>query len=275
MYCSNSSTCSFCFAPWGISATGLCQTSANCSANCQFCTNASICLTCNNGYSLNPPNTCVACNIANCQLCQQPNICVFCNAGFSLTGSNICISCNIPGCLNCSNPNICSTCGNSASGSPQLPSPTGSACYPCNQTLSNLINCLSCGSANSCGLCQNGYQLYYPLGLPGTCIMCNIPNCISCALSGLTVYCQACAVGYSQNNGNCVQCLFPCVSCNSNPGPNNCVLCQQPFYFSTALANGTCLPNSIPNCISYNSSSITQCTACSTYFTLNLTSNLC
>ncbi len=276
MYCGiNSTLCSFCFVPWGISSTGLCQTSVNCSANCQFCTNGSTCLTCITGFTLNVPNTCVACNVANCQLCQQPNICATCANGFSLTGSNTCLSCNVPGCLNCSSINICSTCANSATGAPQFPSPTGGACFPCNNSLNYLANCLSCTNVNSCGLCQNGYQLFNPVGSPGTCILCNIPNCQTCGLSGSTVVCQTCGVGYSQNGGNCVQCLYPCATCNSNAAPNNCASCQPPFYFSVALSNGTCLANSIPNCVSYNPTNINQCTSCATFFTLNTTSNLC
>jgi hypothetical protein len=276
LYCGiNSTLCSFCFVPWGISSTGLCQTNINCSANCQFCTNGSTCLTCNAGFTLNVPNTCVACNVANCQLCQQANICVSCANGFSLTGSNTCLSCNVPDCLNCSSINICSTCANSATGTPQFPSPTGGACFPCNNSLNYLANCLSCTNVNSCGLCQNGYQLFNPVGSPGTCILCNIPNCQSCGLSGSTVVCQTCAVGYSQNGGNCIQCLYPCATCNSNALPNNCASCQPPLYFSVALPNGTCLANSIPNCVSYNPTNINQCTSCVTFFTLNTTSNLC
>ena len=276
LYCGvNSTQCSFCFTPWGISSTGQCQTSTNCSANCQLCTNSSTCLTCNTGFTLNAPNSCIACSISNCQLCQQANVCTTCATGFTLTGTNTCLTCNVQGCLNCSDVNICSSCGNSASGAVQIPSPTGGACFQCDQTLTNMANCISCSGSNSCGLCQNGFQLFIPTGGNGICIQCNIPNCQSCALSGTTIVCQTCVVGYSQNAGTCIQCLFPCATCNSNQAPNNCVACQTPLYFSIALSNSTCLSNSIPNCLSYNAANITQCTACSTYYALNTSSNLC
>jgi hypothetical protein len=260
LYCGiNSTQCSFCFTPWGISSTGQCQTTVNCSANCQFCTNSSACLTCASTYTLNGPNTCVLCQIPNCQLCQQQNVCVNCATGFSLTGNNTCLSCNISWCTNCSDVNICMTCGNTAGGIAQFPSPTGGTCFPCSNTIANMANCISCNNTNSCGLCQNGFQLFIPSGGSGICIQCNIQNCQTCALSGTSVVCQACAAGYSPNGGNCVQCLFPCATCNSNQAPNNCLTCQIPSYFAMSLSNGSCVSNLVPNCNNYKTANITQC----------------
>ncbi len=263
LYCAlNSTTCSFCFSPWGISSTGQCQTSVNCSSNCQFCTNSSVCLTCASSYTLNQPNTCVLCQISNCQLCQQQNLCTTCATGYSLTGNKTCLSCNVNSCLNCSDVNICATCANTASGIAQFPSPTGGACFPCDKTLSNMGNCLSCNGTNSCGLCSNGFQLFILQGGSGICIQCNIANCLSCGLNGTTITCAVCALGYSSTGSSCIQCLYPCMSCNTNQSPNNCVKCQPPLYFPIALGNGSCVQNKIPNCANYSSSNITLCQSC-------------
>lgn len=276
MYCGlNSTQCSFCFIPWGISSTGQCQTTANCSANCQFCANPTTCLTCATGFTLNAPNTCVQCNVTNCQLCQQTNVCANCATGFSLTGANSCLQCNVAGCTNCSEINICSICSNSASGMQRFPSPTGAFCFQCSTTLPNMANCLSCSADNSCGLCQNGFQLFTPSGGSGVCIQCNISNCQSCGLNGATVVCQTCAIGYSLNGANCIQCNFPCATCNSNQAPNNCLTCQTPLYLPTALSNGTCAGSTVPNCLTYSSINNTICAVCITSYTLNSTSNIC
>jgi hypothetical protein len=81
--------------------------------------------------------------------------------------------------------------------------------------------------------------------------------------------------GYNYNSGNCVQCLYPCLTCNANSSPNNCATCSTPYYFSDALPNGTCLLNLIPNCINVSSTNQSLCSACSTGYVLNSTSNKC
>lgn len=251
LYCAmNNTSCSFCLAPWGISSTGICQATIFCPSNCQFCTNPSTCLTCVATFTLNTTGTCILCNITGCSTCQVANFCNNCQHNF--TGAKgICLACPILNCLGCSSNNVCQTCANGTT----LSSTRGS-CVAC----SGLTNCVSCTSTNSCGICQAGYQLFSSTGqtTDQVCILCNKPNCLSCNTNG----CALCASNYnSDGNGNCVQCLFPCVTCNPN---SSCLTCSTPFYFLTALSAGTCVVNSIPNCISYSAINTSQCTGCNT-----------
>lgn len=159
LYCgTNSSQCSFCFSPWGISSTGVCQTTVFCPSNCQLCINSSVCLTCNSGYTVSKStNLCVQCSITGCGQCNTANVCASCNAGFTLVPSTgICLSCSVTNCQTCSAANFCQTC-NAVNGTQLYPSPNGNACFACNTQLPNMANCLSCNATNSCGLCQNGY----------------------------------------------------------------------------------------------------------------------
>lgn len=248
-YCAlNSTQCSFCFAPWGVSSNGQCYTSSGCPSNCQVCSNQSTCVTCNSGYTLNNNGVCTLCQITGCVTCNQQNVCAGCSSGYTLTQNGFCISCSVANCQKCSSANYCQTC-NSVNGTQLTPSPNGGSCFSCNTSRTNMGNCLSCNATDSCGLCQNGYQLYIPQNSTGVCIQCNIPNCQSCGLNGTTVVCLACALGYSSVGNSCVQCLYPCVTCTANQGPNNCKTCATPFYFLNALSNGSCVLNLIPNCV--------------------------
>lgn len=72
LYCAvNSTTCSFCLSPWGISLTGQCQTNVTnlCPANCQLCANLTLCYTCLTNYLLNSTGSCILCNIVGCTKC--------------------------------------------------------------------------------------------------------------------------------------------------------------------------------------------------------------
>ncbi len=276
LYCgTNSTQCSFCFQPWAINNNGMCQTSVFCSANCQVCVNSSVCLTCASGYTVSTATSqCVLCNVNNCASCNQANVCASCSSGFTLSTNGVCLMCNIANCNQCSDVNYCQTC-NTVNGTQLSPSPNGGSCFACNTMLANMANCISCNGTNSCGQCQNGYQLYIPMNGAGVCIECNIQNCQACMLSGTAVTCLTCAQDYSAVNGNCIQCQYPCMTCTSNQGPNNCATCSTPYYFMTALSNGSCVVNLIPNCISYNTTNTTQCTGCSSGYTYNSTTNMC
>lgn len=277
LYCAtNSSQCSFCFSPWGISSTGVCQTTVFCPSNCQLCINSSVCLTCNSGYTVSKTtNLCVQCSITGCGQCNTANVCASCNAGFTLVASTgICLSCSVTNCQTCSAANYCQTC-NAVNGTQLYPSPNGNSCFACNTSLPNMGNCLSCNATNSCGLCQNGYQLYIPQNGTGVCIQCNIQNCQTCALNGSSTVCSTCALGYSAIGNSCVLCQFPCVTCTANQGPNNCASCSTPYYFATPLSSGACVVNLIPNCNAYNASNTTICTGCTTGYQLNSTANSC
>jgi hypothetical protein len=274
LYCGlNSSQCSFCFTPWGISSTGVCQASVFCPVNCQLCVNSTVCLTCNSGFTVSTAtNLCVQCSVIGCATCNQANICASCSAGYSLTANGNCLACSVANCATCSAANYCQTC-NSLNGVQLSPSPNGGSCFACNAALANMGSCLSCNATNSCGLCQNGYQLYIPVNSTGVCIQCNIANCQSCGLNGTNVICSTCMMGYSAIGNSCVQCLYPCVTCTANQGPNNCATCSIPYYFATPLASGACVINLIPNCIGYNTANTTICSGCATGY--NLTSNAC
>lgn len=262
-------------SPWGISSTGQCLDTVNCPSNCQFCLNSTYCLTCNAGYTVSTTNNlCVQCSVTGCQQCNQANVCASCNVGYTLTSSGICLACSVLYCKSCSSANYCQTC-NSVNGTQLSPSPTGGSCYACNTSLPNMGSCLSCNATNSCGLCQNGYQLYIPTNSTGVCIQCTIQNCQSCKLNGSNVVCAACAYGYSAIGNSCVQCLYPCATCTANQGPNNCATCAIPYYFATALSTGACVVNTIPNCMSYNTTNTSLCATCATGYKYNSTTNTC
>lgn len=129
LYCGyNSSLCSFCFVPWGISSTGVCQTSLFCSANCQLCTNSSQCLTCAPSYTVNSTGVCISCNVANCQTCQQANVCATCAFNYTLASTGFCISCPIDKCTACSANGVCQTCNDTVAGIDYFPSSNGNLC---------------------------------------------------------------------------------------------------------------------------------------------------
>lgn len=138
----------------------------------------------------------------------------------------------------------------------------------------NMSACMSCVSDNSCGICSSGNQLYSATtGGNQVCILCNFANCLSCNLNG----CQTCIVGYEAVNGVCLQCQFPCITCVIG-SISLCKTCQTPFYLNTATTNGTCITNSVPNCIVYDSSNTSLCTSCdssSITYVLNTTTNTC
>ena len=269
LYCAqNSTTCSFCLKPWGISSNGLCQTndSSICgsNANCLQCANSTYCVTCISNY-LPYLGNCIACNIAGCSQCQTANACTQCQSTYTISGST-CFACNISFCQSCSANNVCQTCNNN--GNIALsPSSIGSTCVQC----SSLTNCVSCSADNMCGVCMNNYQLYVNSAAnTATCITCNVANCISCTNNDI---CGSCAIGYSNAaNGACITCSYPCVTCTST---GSCATCSNPYYILTPSSNGTCFAATVSNCLSYNATNSTMCLGCATSYTLNTTNNTC
>lgn len=258
-------------SPWGISQNGVCQTTKFCPANCQLCVNEQLCLTCAALYTVNSTGLCVQCNVLNCATCQQANVCANCAPSYTLASTNICISCNIDKCTSCLSNAICSACNDTASSVEYFPSSNGNLCVQCDLSLVNMTNCQSCSADNSCAVCAPGYQVYSPTtNGNNVCIPCAFANCLTCNFAG----CQTCAPGYNPVNGTCLQCQYPCATCVSGSS-TSCQACTTPFYIITPTANGTCLPNSVPNCISYNTSNTSLCTGCSTTYTLNTTTNTC
>ena len=108
----NSTTCSFCFEPWGISETGQCQTnntSICTDSNCQSCSNSSYCFTCVNTYR---PylGSCLQCQVKGCDYCKTPNTCSSCLDNYNLLSNGFCLICDITNCNKCSENNVCQTC---------------------------------------------------------------------------------------------------------------------------------------------------------------------
>lgn len=205
------------------------------------------------------------CTIPNCAVCSGSS-CTNCSVGYQRTSAGLCMSCNIANCNFCSSPDVCGVC------SPLIallvPSTNGGACLQCNTNQTNMGGCSSCVTNNTCGQCSNGFQLFQ-----GSCINCSISNCLSCGLIDpmtSSTFCLACAPGYSVNpNGTaCTQCLFPCVTCNGQVGPNNCATCSFPQFFEAALQNGTCLRNLIPGCLRPDVTNSSLCGVCAPGFTL-------
>jgi hypothetical protein len=104
-----------------------------------------------------------------------------------------------------------------------------------------------------------------------SCITCNSPNCISCAVNN---FCAVCAVGYTPNtiSGTCSLCISPCLTCFTNN--NTCSSCQPPYYV-TPLNNGTCYICNVPNCQVCNSVDPSTCLICNTFYFYNDTSLTC
>jgi hypothetical protein len=250
MYCGlNSSSCSFCFVPWGISSNGICQTNISVACtqpNCNTCANSTFCTVCTTPFTANLLGSCILCNIAGCSACQTTNNCSSCLPTFNFTStSNLCIACNITNCINCTNNNVCANCQSGYS-----ISTSGNTCVTC-----NISNCLSCKSNGVCGVCANGFLLNSINNGNPNCIICNVANCLNCINNNV---CSQCATGYTQINGNCVLCLSPCATCNSN---GSCATCIQPLFYSSPGSNGSCFYSSVPNCMTYNLSTL-MCNTC-------------
>lgn len=86
----------------------------NCLLNCADCTSNSDCRSCFPGYYLN--SSVLTCNFcpANCLTCDQYSStrCLSCADGYSLSPSDTCdaISCSIPNCLYCASSSSCKQC---------------------------------------------------------------------------------------------------------------------------------------------------------------------
>lgn len=84
-----------------------------------------------------------------------------------------------------------------------------------------------------------------------------------------------CVTGYSaSNNGTCVSCDYPCLTCNSD---GSCKTCETPFYVSTPDSNNKCYESTIAQCATYNSTDSNNCLTCITGYTLasNVCSRIC
>ena len=225
-----------------------------------------MCTQCTSGYQFSSNNVCTLCNITGCTQCNSNNNCAKCSSGYTPLGSSsgLCALCNVANCAGCSSDNFCSSCN-----TPFSPSSSGQ----CICQLSSLPNCAVCSTNTSCASCNPGYQLYLNSQTNNyQCNQCNLQNCMTCQLdSSANIQCKTCMTGYMLSSTfQCVACSFPCMQCNT---ANTCSQCQTPFYFSMPN-NGSCVANTINNCISYNPNNITVCTGCATGYTLN-SSNLC
>ena len=141
------------------------------------------------------------------------------------------LNCSVEDCASCSEPNVCATCNTNFT-----LDPNNNTCIPnC-----GINYCVDCNSTTStCNLCLTDYIL---LG-PSCIVLCNVQNCLTCQGDAYD-QCQECEIGYSLSTDStmCVVCDIPnCVSCITN---NVCGLCQGDLM----PMNGQCLSCSVDNC---------------------------
>jgi hypothetical protein len=122
-----------------------------------------------------------------------------------------------------------------------------SICTGCNQGYSlsgqgtclqcNVSECLNCNATNVCSSCADLFQL-----INGTCVSCNIQFCATCNASST---CSACIANYNlASNGTCVPFSCAIANCTLCNATNLCFTCVTQF----SLFNNTCVSCNIPNC---------------------------
>lgn len=246
-----------------------CDICSNVILNCQSCTNTypATCSNCNVGTYAGSGNlSCIPCSL-NCYSCDASG-CLMCNLGYSLNASNICdCDATCQACLNATN-NTCSACNISNSSCQgcaagyYFSSPNCIPCLSTCQQCTNGVSCSSCAAPFSLDyslqcVCNSSSGLY--LNLNGTsCDSCGavILNCLSCQ-AGPPTLCLLCTTGlyYNTTVQQCLNCDYPCTSCNTSP--TLCDTCQ-PTY--TRDASGFCYCNNISDFYS----TVTQgCVSCS------------
>ena len=109
--------------------------------------------------------------------------------------------------------------------------------------------------------CQVGFTL-----VGGSCIACNVANCLSCSSAN---QCASCLGNFVNVGGSCQVCLNPCLTCTSS---GSCATCMYPYSVNTN-SNGQCYSCSDPNCLNCNYPEVAFCTSCTVGFTA--TNGLC
>ena len=177
------------------------------SPNCRSCTvteRTETCKRCQKGYYV-VGGRCARC-VGNCLDCKSASICVACEDGYTLT-ADVCVlnspdvdvdSCSISNCLVClaNNRDVCATCS-----SGYLWNANEKACVvACPDT-----NCIDCNqSTGECSACGVGYGMQGAL-----CYPCTISDCSSCSFrtdstSGeSTEVCVRCSSGELTTDGQC------------------------------------------------------------------------
>ena len=205
----------------------------NCTKCFQGCTSCSssdpnVCTDCGNRRFLTTTSTCESCP-TGCQTCTSATMCQSCQAGFSLV-NNLCTA--LPSfCVSLSSAGVCNKCFggyalNSATNTcaADLTCNSGSTCTICPQgfTLAAGVcsactlgtNCVACSSTSSstCIKCSTGNYL----DASNTCQACGA-NCAACDSAS---FCSRAATGYyitlSSSNtytGTVAQCYSTCASC--------------------------------------------------------------
>jgi hypothetical protein len=169
-----------------------------CEANCDECSDADTCTTCdNNTYLLN------ASCVADCTA-----------QGAYYNGTGVCVACET-NCTACSDSDICTACGNNTyllNASCVADCPAGyyngtGVCEACD------VSCTLCTDADTCTSCAVNYYLlnascvvdcpsqgaYYNDNNNNVCSACEA-NCTACSDADT---CTACADGYTLSGGDC------------------------------------------------------------------------
>ncbi len=261
-YCENSNTCLICadgYQLHGQSCQKIEQSSClsgtyfdpissacvNCTdamSNCTQCLNATTCLECEPGMSLEN-STCIE-SMAN----------ITCGSGQYLNiNTGLCQNCSdaMANCTACQNDTICiqctggtvlmnGTCGPASQVCPMgtyFSSQTG-GCSNCSDVLSN---CTACDNATFCTNCTQGTMLVggkCPL-LPRrlrrlddsneTLMMYSCGSCGSCSSGNCD---NKCKDGYYNRYGHCYKCPYGCLKCKYSGYKTICLDCDKGFYLN-------------------------------------------
>ena len=265
-------TSNICKCDSGIEdSSGNCLT---CSLGCKTCSVSGDCITCEDGYLLNPDFSCRKCDrLCNqcsensCKTCRDNavisgSLCV-CKIGFYLS-SNSCQSCT-EGCTIC-NSTACSFCEPKYYLSDRKCVSCPSLCLTCIATkctscttnayiLNGLClcragfynlegecalcpnGCTSCLTASNCFTCLRGYYILGSSCLicPELCLSCNSTSCIQCKTNAIIENNNcACRKGYYNNQGVCTLCTLGCSKCSAS---DSCSECINGYYLSDKSCN--------------------------------------
>lgn len=215
---------------------GVCKCSE---PNCKICSKNDKCLECDNNFLLNEDNHSCYCKEPNCAQCSSTKKCTQCKINHEITSNQNC-NCLLNNCITCSTEEekVCLECDVNF-----IPNDNG-------KCICNLSHCAECSNVkNKCKTCKNNFVL----DNNNSCI-CNLPNCESCS-DNIDNKCEECKETFIMKNGTC-----PCYD-------RNCLECDSPLYGTCKKCNnnlnltneGTCVNDSIPNCLYYNDKSCDYC----------------
>ena len=231
------------------------------------------------------------CTISDCATCSSADVCGVCNTNFTLVATNnSCVpNCGINWCVDCSG-NTCNTCLDNfvlfgTAACMQLcdiencDTCAGTGLQQCETCATGYVqttdktgcvvcsvpNCVTCNIKGGCDVCQGNLEYQ-----SGQCLTCEVDNCMTCSANNVCAQ-TGCFPGYSINptptgvSDQCIVCNNPCLTCFAN---GSCQTCALPYSQVTLTQGNSCFLCADPNCVTCSSNQAGACTQCRARYSL-------